>query len=99
MNKPLKIYIHYKIKPNHTNEYEKIMEKVIGYMPSFGAHQIDWYSPEKDMYAESFSLPTISHFIALRNLRNGKKHSIFGLLDQFIEGGVENVQIHAVKVQ
>jgi hypothetical protein len=99
MNKTYKIFIQYKIKPSHKKEYERLMKKVIGHLPFFGANQIDWYSNEHNTYSEIFSLPTISHYVALKKLRNKRKHSIFGLLDQFIEGGIENIQIHAVKVK
>jgi hypothetical protein len=99
LSKPIKIFIEYNIKPSHTKEYENEMENVLGGLPSFGAKQINWYCNEKQTYIESFSLPTISHFVALRKLRNKRGHSIFGILDQFIEGGIENIQIHAVKVQ
>ncbi|WP_456276726.1 hypothetical protein [Bacillus sp. AK128] len=99
MNKTYKIYIQYKVNPIYVKEYESLMEKVIGYLPSFGANQINWYSYEKNIYLESFSVPTASHYMALKKLRNKQRHSIFGLLDQFVEGGLENIQIHAVKVQ
>jgi hypothetical protein len=99
MNQTCRIYIQYQIKSPFIKEYEMMMKKVIDYLPTLGANQIDWYSYEQDIYLESFSLPTISHFVAFKKLRNKRKHSIFGVLDQFIEGGIENIQIHAIKVQ
>ncbi|MBM7662582.1 hypothetical protein JOC85_003392 [Bacillus mesophilus] len=99
MNQTCRIYIQYQIKSTYIKEYENMMKKVIDYLPSLGANQIDWYNCEQDTYLESFSLPTVSHFVALKKLRNKRKHSIFGMLDQFIEGGIENIQIHAIKVQ
>jgi hypothetical protein len=97
--KPIRIFIEYNIKSSYTKEYEDEMKKVLGGLPAFGANHINWYCNEKQTYIESFSLPTISHFVALRKIRSKREHSIFGVLDQFIEGGMDNIQIHAVKVQ
>ncbi|MFZ3590967.1 hypothetical protein ACOI1C_17345 [Bacillus sp. DJP31] len=99
MSKPVRIYIEYNVKPLFIKQYEHQMKKVLNQLPTFGADQIKWFKNDKQTYFESFSLPTISHFIALRKLRNIKDHSIFGSLDQFIEGGTQNIQINAIKVE
>jgi hypothetical protein len=99
MSKPVRIFIEYKVKPSLIQQYELQMEKVLERLPTFGANQINWFSEDKQKYTETFSLPTISHFIAFRKLRGEKKNPLFGQLDQFLEGGIENIQIHAVKVK
>jgi hypothetical protein len=99
MSNSVRIFIEYKVKPSLIQQYEMQMEKVLEQLPTFGANQINWFKEDRQKYIETFSLPTISHFIAFRKLRGEKKNSIFGELDQFLEGGIENIQIHAVKVK
>ncbi|MFD1739693.1 hypothetical protein ACFSCX_24725 [Bacillus salitolerans] len=96
----VRIFIEYKVKSSHVHQYEQQMKNVLSFLPTFGADQINWFHEERDSkYIESFLLPTISHYVALKKIRAKTCHTIFGILDQFIEGGIQNIQIHAVKVQ
>jgi hypothetical protein len=99
MSKPVRIFIEYKVKPSLIQQYELQMEKVLDRLPTFGANQINWFQDDTEKYIETFSLPTISHFLAFRKMRGQKKNPVFGGLDQFLEGGIENIQIRAVKVK
>lgn len=99
LSKPVRIFIEYKVKESLIQQYEEHMEKVLDSLPSFGAHQIEWFNNGNQNYIETFALPTISHFVAFRKLRGEKLNRIFGCLDQFMEGGIENTQMHAVKVE
>ncbi|MBM6616461.1 hypothetical protein [Bacillus suaedaesalsae] len=95
----IKIFIEYKVKESFIQQYEEQMEKVLDSLPSFGARQIEWFQNGKQHYIETFSLPTISHFVAFRKMRGEKLNQIYGCLDQFMEGGIDNIQMHAVKVK
>jgi hypothetical protein len=100
MEKGVRIYIEYKVKPSLIQQYELQMENVLKQLPTFGADHINWFHVDTEKkYIEMFSLPTISHYVALRKMRAKACHTKFGMLDQFIEGGLQNIQMHAVKVQ
>ncbi|KAA0544943.1 hypothetical protein FZW96_19155 [Bacillus sp. BGMRC 2118] len=99
MSKRVRIFIEYKVKESFIQQYEEHMKKVLDSLPTYGAGEIEWFRKEKQSYMETFSLPTISHYVAFRKMREGKLHQVYGCIDQFMEGGIENIQMHAVKVK
>lgn len=99
MSKPIRIFIEYNVKASLIQQYEEQMKKVLNRLPTFGADQVIWYKSKDQTYIESFLLPTVSHFIALRKIRSSEGNTTFGILSEFIEGGPKNIQIHAIKVK
>ncbi len=99
MPKPIRIFIEYNVHSSLIQQYEDHMRLVLKRLSSYGADSVFWYENKEYRYIESFLLPTVSHFMALRKIRKTKGNTTFGLLDQFIEGGPENIQIHAIKVK
>lgn len=99
MSKGLQIFIEYPIRKNAIKQYEETMKNVLCLLPEFGAVHIQWYlsTIKSNHYVETFYVPTESHFFALKRLRKEKQHNVFGVFEQFVEGGMNEIQYLALK--
>lgn len=91
--------VYYEVKDSFFSQYKKAMDHIVALLPLFGAEDIKWRQIDSKPYrvVESFLLPTESHYFALKKLRKSKNHTVFGCLDQFISGGLQQVECCALK--
>jgi hypothetical protein len=99
MKKPLHIYLEYEIKQSFHHQYLQIMGNIIQSLPQYDAMNIRWEKSEADSnrYIETFVVPTEAHFYALKRLRTSRCHLLFGLLDECICGGLEEMKYIGLK--
>lgn len=97
MSQYLQIFMEYKIRPEKIAEYERLMEQVIKNLPEYGAYDIQWFiaDDQPHLYVEMFKLPTQSHFMALKKIRQSETHHLFGKIAQMVEGGCEKIHCWA----
>lgn len=101
MAREIQIFIEYKVRTEKTEQYEKVMNHILSLLPEFGANQIQWFlsTNHSNHYIEMFRVPTEAHYFALKKLRTMKNHQTFGLLDHFVDGGVNSIQYWALKAK
>ncbi|GAE31136.1 hypothetical protein [Alkalihalobacillus hemicellulosilyticus] len=92
MTKPLQIFMEYKIIPQKIKEYEAAMEMVLTTLPNYDVSEIEWFVAEDQpyLYVEMFEVPTVSHYQALKKLRQSTEHPVFSSIVPFIEWREEN---------
>lgn len=97
----LQIFIEYKVKETNVADYELLMEEIIAKLPDYGAEKIEWFIAQDQplLYVEMFKVPTVAYYHALKKYRKSKEHSLFGQLDQYIEGGLEKLNCWAFQTQ
>ncbi|RXJ00397.1 hypothetical protein DS745_12775 [Anaerobacillus alkaliphilus] len=97
----LQIFIEYKVKEAEIEKYEGLMKEVLKKLTEFSAEKIEWFvaTDQPFLYVEMFQVPTLAHYQALKKLRKSTDHTVFGQLDQFIEGGLEKLNCWAFQTQ
>ncbi|MBM7097741.1 hypothetical protein JSY36_18555 [Bacillus sp. H-16] len=97
MNRKLQIFLEYKVKEDRLEEYEELMKDVLPALSEYGAKDVDWYeaADQKTLYVEMFTMPTMSHYHALKKLRCTNEHPLFSKLDHVVEGGIRKVHCWA----
>lgn len=97
MTKPLQIFMEYKIIPQKIKEYEAAMEMVLTTLPNYDVSEIEWFVAEDQpyLYVEMFEVPTVSHYQALKKLRQSTEHPVFSSIVPFIEGGEKKIHCWA----
>ncbi|MHC0039097.1 hypothetical protein [Pseudoneobacillus sp. C159] len=96
MNSQIKMVIHYEVNENFRHQYKNAISHILSQLPTFEANQIK-LSESQNQIIETFLLPTESHYFALKKLRKSKNHSLFGLLDLYIKGGLEQMECYGIK--
>ncbi|WP_456272049.1 hypothetical protein [Bacillus sp. AK031] len=99
MKHSLQMYIQYEIKESSIEHYEQLIQSILHTLPYYDAFNIQWQSvPEKpNQFTEVFTLPTESHYHALKKLRKSRQHLLFGMLDGCISGGLKQMDCFALK--
>jgi hypothetical protein len=96
MNTQIQMVIHYEINEKLYPQYKEAIHHIVSNLPSFEADQIE-LKESQNKVIETFLLPTESHYYALKKLRKSKSHSIFGCLDPFIKGGLQQIDCYGFK--
>lgn len=96
MNSEIKMVVHYEINEKMHRQYEEVINYILSQLSTFEAKQIQ-ISESQNKVIETFLLPTESHYYALKKLRKSKSHSVFGSLDPFIKGGLEQINFYGLK--
>jgi hypothetical protein len=101
MKNTVHIYMEYEIKQNFKPQYKQIMTNIRETLPHYDAFNINWEKAEDDSnrYIESFLVPTESHFHVLKRLRMSRRHLLFGLLDECICGGLQDINLVCLKTE
>lgn len=88
--------IQYEIKEHSYKQYKEAIGHIISKLPTFEADEIH-LNESQNKVVETFLLPTESHYYALKKLRKSKSHSLFGCLDPFIKGGLQQIGCYGLK--
>ncbi|MBU8908869.1 hypothetical protein [Desertibacillus haloalkaliphilus] len=101
MEQSLQIFIEYKVKPTKVKEYEEVMEKVVDLLPEFEASDIQWFiaTDQPYLYVEMFKVPTKSHYLALKKLRQSDEHHLFSQIGPMVEGGLKSIHCWAFQAK
>ncbi|MCA1060746.1 hypothetical protein LCL96_17550 [Rossellomorea aquimaris] len=99
MKNTLHIYMEYEIKQNLQSRYKQIMTSIAETLPQYDAFNVHWEKAgdESNRYIETFVVPTESHFHVLKRLRMSRHHLLFGLLDECICGGLQEINLLCLK--
>jgi hypothetical protein len=96
MNSQIQMVIHYEVNENCSHQYKEAIHHILSNLHAFEAHQIQ-LNESQNKVIETFLLPTESHYYALKKLRKSKNHSLFGCLDPFIKGGLQQIGCYGFK--
>lgn len=96
MNSQIQMVIHYEVNETSKLQFKEAIHHILSNLPSFEANHIQINESENKV-VETFLLPTESHYYALKKLRKTKDHSIFGSLDPFIKGGLQQIGFYGIK--
>jgi hypothetical protein len=96
MKTQIQMVIHYEVNEKSYRQYKKVIHQILTNLPSFEANDIQINESENKVI-ETYLLPTESHYYALKKLRKSKSHSIFGCLDPFIKGGLQQMDCYGIK--
>ncbi|MDQ0256886.1 hypothetical protein J2S74_004308 [Evansella vedderi] len=97
MNRPLQIFMEYKIKDDSVETYEGAMKKVLKALEENEASDIHWYkaADQGSLYVEMFKVPTMSHYNEIKEKRRDEQHPVFGHLEKYVDGGLKKVHCWA----
>ncbi|WP_163100642.1 hypothetical protein [Peribacillus alkalitolerans] len=95
MNKQIRIYVEYKIEESAIPQYHMLIDQIVNTLERFDAKSIECCKTE-DRYMEIFTVPTESHFHAIKKIHKNKNHSIFGKLHQIVNGGADRISYRAL---
>ncbi|MGM0845504.1 MAG: hypothetical protein ACQEUT_11040 [Bacillota bacterium] len=100
MSRSLQMYIQYEIKESYIEHYKQLMEDILPTLSFFEAENIQWMpSPGSPAsFTEVITLPTESHYHALKRLRTSGEHPLFGMLDACILGGLQRMECFALRM-
>jgi mRNA deadenylase 3'-5' endonuclease subunit Ccr4 len=97
MNKQIRIYVEYKIEESAIQQYHMLLDQIVKTLERFDAKHIECCKSEKqNQYMEIFTVPTESHFHAIKKIHKNKNHSIFGKLHEIVSGGSERILCRAL---
>jgi hypothetical protein len=96
MNNQIQMVIHYEVNENSYPQYKEAIHRIVSNLHTFEAHEFQ-LSESQNKVIETFVLPTESHYYALKKLRKSKSHSLFGCLDPFIKGGLQQIGCYGLK--
>ncbi|MDQ0413956.1 MULTISPECIES: hypothetical protein [Mesobacillus] len=94
----IQMIIQYEIKQNLLGQYLEAIKRISAMLPEFEAKMFSCrLSGEKNVFIESFFVPTEAHYHAIKKMRLSRGHSVFGILDQYIPGGLDRIGFLAIK--
>ena len=94
----IQMIIQYEVKQGLLDQYREAIDKISTMLPNFEADMFFCsQSEQRNMFIESFYVPTEAHYHALKKLRLSRAHSVFGRLDDFVPGGLEGIAFMAIK--
>ncbi|HLO11002.1 MAG TPA: hypothetical protein VK190_01975 [Pseudoneobacillus sp.] len=96
MNNEIQMVLQYEVNESSRQQYNEAIHQILSKLPSFEAFQIQ-LNEAQNTVIETFLLPTESHYYALKKLRKSKNHSIFGCLDPYIKGGLQQIGCYGIK--
>ncbi|MGF2615086.1 hypothetical protein FZC84_00070 [Rossellomorea vietnamensis] len=99
MNHSLQMYIQYEIKESYIEQYQQIMKDIFSTLSLYEAGDIQLMSSpgSPSCFTEVITLPTESHYHALKRLRTSDEHPLFGMLDGCISGGLKQMVCFGLK--
>lgn len=94
----IQMIIQYEIKQSLLGQYQEALNKISAMLPDFEAKRFSCsQSDQQNMFTETFFVPTEAHYYALKKLRLSRSHSVFGILDDFVPGGLKELGFIAIK--
>ncbi|MEH7884773.1 hypothetical protein V7654_10700 [Bacillus sp. JJ1609] len=94
----IQMIIQYEVKQSLLGQYLEAIDKISDMLPEFGANMFSYsQSEQRNMFIESFYVPTEAHYHAMKKLRLTRSHSVFGRLEDFVPGGLERIGFMAIK--
>lgn len=94
----IQMIIQYEVKQSLLGQYREAIEKISAMLPEFEADMFFYsQSEQRNLFIESFYVPTEAHYHAMKKLRLSRSHSVFGRLEDFVPGGLERVGFMAIK--
>jgi hypothetical protein len=94
----IQMIIHYEVKQSLLDQYREAIEKISVMLPEFEADMFSCsQSEQRNIFIESFFVPTEAHYHAMKKLRLSRSHSVFGRLEDFVPGGLERIGFMAIK--
>ncbi|HYK74921.1 MAG TPA: hypothetical protein VEV44_17645 [Pseudoneobacillus sp.] len=98
MKSEIQMVIEYEIVESSYQQYKEVIYHILSKLPSFEAEQIQ-INETNHKVIETFFLPTESHYYALKKLRKSKSHALFGGLDPYIKGGLQQIGFYGIKTK
>jgi hypothetical protein len=94
----IQMIIQYEVKQSLLGQYREAIDKISDMLPEFEADMFSYsQSDQRNMFIESFYIPTEAHYHAMKKLRLSRSHSVFGRLEEFVPGGLERIGFMAIK--
>jgi hypothetical protein len=94
----IQMIIQYEVKQNLLGQYKEAIESISAMLADFEADMFSCSQDEqRNMFIESFFVPTEAHYHALKKIRLSRNHSVFGCLEDFVPGGLERIGFMAIK--
>lgn len=94
----IQMIIQYEVKQNLLEQYRDAIGKISAMLPDFEAVMFSCsQSEQRNIFIESFYVPTEAHYHALKKLRLSRSHSVFGCLEDLVPGGLERLGFLAIK--
>lgn len=94
----IQMIIQYEVKQSLLDQYREAIEKISAMLPEFEADMFSCsQSEQRNIFIESFFVPTEAHYHAMKKLRLSRSHSVFGRLEDFVPGGLERIGFMAIK--
>ena len=94
----IQMIIQYEVKQSLLGQYREAIEKISTMLPEFEADMFSYsQSEQRNLFIESFYVPTEAHYHAMKKLRLSRSHSVFGRLEDFVPGGLERLGFMAIK--
>ncbi|RSD24047.1 hypothetical protein [Mesobacillus subterraneus] len=94
----IQMIVQYEVKQNLLGQYQEAIEKISAMLPEFEADMFSCSeSDQRNLFVESFYVPTEAHYHALKKIRLSRSHSVFGRLEDFVPGGLDCVGFMAIK--
>jgi hypothetical protein len=94
----IQMIVQYEVKQNLLSQYQETIDKISTMLPDFEADMFSCsQSDERNIFVESFYVPTEAHYHALKKMRLSRNHSVFGILEDFVPGGLERMGFLAIK--
>jgi hypothetical protein len=94
----IQMIIQYEVKHNLLEQYREALDRISAMLPEFEADMFSCsQSEQRNLFIESFYVPTEAHYHALKKLRLSRSHSVFGRLEDFVPGGLDRIGFMAIK--
>jgi hypothetical protein len=94
----IQMIVQYEVKQNLLSQYQDSIEKISTMLADFEADTFSCIqSEERNFFVESFFVPTEAHYHALKKMRQSRNHSVFGILEEYVPGGLERMGFMAIK--
>jgi len=97
MEQKLVMMLQYEVCEKFLVPYHETISHIFSSLSYYDVMEYELFHYDGQTFVEKLVIPTESHFLSLKKLRTSKDHNIFGKLDPFIKGGVENMQVFAIK--
>ncbi|KMK74943.1 hypothetical protein [Alkalihalobacillus pseudalcaliphilus] len=97
MTKELEIFMEYKIKLEHVEEYEQVMSEITTSLERLGAKDVRWFEAldQPGLYVEMFKLPNQELYEKIKQLRQSHSNPTFKKIIPYVVGGENKVHCWA----
>jgi hypothetical protein len=94
----IQMIIQYEVKQNLLGQYHEAIHRISAMLPDFEANMFSYsQSGQRNVFIESFFVPTEAHYHAMKKMRLSRDHSVFGMLEDYVPGGLERIGFMAIK--